>query len=45
MECCQGQMRKGFLSQNDAGCGSACDELIIRYNVTSETWVRHTDQR
>jgi hypothetical protein len=30
-----GPNAKGFLSQNDAGCGSACNELIIRYNVTS----------
>ena len=30
-----GPNAKGFLSQNDAGCGSTCDELIIRYNITS----------
>lgn len=30
-----GPNAKGFLSQNDAGCGSTCDELIIRHNVTS----------
>ena len=30
-----GPNAKGFLSQNDAGCGSTCNQLIIRYNVIS----------
>lgn len=30
-----GPNAKGFLSQNDSGCGSTCAQLIIRFNTTS----------